>query len=289
MSHDGVASVDDGREVAALVEHAEIHAHDGGVVYVAAHGTLVRADDHQMIAVGMNVGDAGEQLFEHLIGRHQIVKAHQRDGVLHTGVVSIEGDDVGDSHALQLLQSGRAVERLAVVAAMLTAAVEDRHDHVDPVRLAAGRLDDTLEILKMVVGRHHVFLAEHGVGAVVVAYVHHDEQVHAAHAFTQHTLAVARRKARAARLDQKILRIHTAVLCPAYQIAVDFPAEILSPSHGYDLQRCDASLTILKNGLCRKFCRHFTFPSFISISQAPTGQRPSGQTNPFYEFQYTIF
>ena len=109
--------------------------------------------------------------------------------------MSIKGDDVLDAHGLQLLQSERAVEALAVVAAVLAAAEEDRHDYAQTVRLAAGRLDETLEILEMIVRAHAVLLAEHVVLAAVVSHVDEKIKIHPTDGILDQALAVAGLKA----------------------------------------------------------------------------------------------
>ena len=49
MCLDGVLTVDDYGVVAALIEHADIHAHNGGIVHAAGHGTLIGGDDGDLI------------------------------------------------------------------------------------------------------------------------------------------------------------------------------------------------------------------------------------------------
>ena len=63
---------------------------------------------------------------------------------------------------------------------MLAALVEERKDHGDPVRFSAGRGNDALEILKMVVRGHMVFLAADLIGNAVIRHVAKDEEITAA-------------------------------------------------------------------------------------------------------------
>ena len=51
MGHDGVLSVDYSGIVAALVEHTHLYAENVGEVDCSVHGSLVRADDHQMFLI----------------------------------------------------------------------------------------------------------------------------------------------------------------------------------------------------------------------------------------------
>lgn len=141
---DRVAAVHDAGIIAALVEHAELHAKHGGIIHVAVQRALIRADDHEIILVGREVREILEELFQHLICRHQVVKAHDRHGVLHARVVRVKGEQIRNAHLLQLLQHVCAVERLAVAAAVLAAAVQQRHDDVHAVRFAARRLNQAL-------------------------------------------------------------------------------------------------------------------------------------------------
>ena len=104
MGNDGVAAVHNAAVIAALVEHAQVHAQHTGVVHVAVDGALVGADDHEAVRGGLEVGDVLEHGLHHLVGGHHVVHAHQGHRVGHPGVVGVEGDDVGHAHALQLLQ-----------------------------------------------------------------------------------------------------------------------------------------------------------------------------------------
>lgn len=148
-------------------------------------------DNHKVIPLGRKVGEVAEHGFQHLIGRHQVVKAHQGHSVLHTGVVGVKGDHVVHAHGLQLLQREGAVQRFPVAAAVLPSAVEQGHHHGDAVGLAHGGLDQPLQVLVMVVGGHVVLLAKVLVGAAVVAHIHHKVQVIAPHGALQNALAIA--------------------------------------------------------------------------------------------------
>ncbi|MPN21823.1 hypothetical protein SDC9_169205 [bioreactor metagenome] len=73
---------------------------------------------------------------------------------------------------LKLLKHNCAVKRFAIAAFMLSAAVKDRHYDIHSVRLSACGLNDSFQILKMVVGTHCVFAVEKLVCAVIVPYIH---------------------------------------------------------------------------------------------------------------------
>lgn len=142
---------------------------------------LIGRDNHKVLPAGGNVGKGPEHGLEHLVRGHQVVKAHQGHGVLHPGVVGVKGDHVVHTHVLQLLQGKGAVQRLPVASAVLPPAIEQGHHHGQAVGLAHGRLDQPLQVLKMVIGRHVVFLAKILVCAAVVAHIHNKVQVIAPH------------------------------------------------------------------------------------------------------------
>ena len=180
-----------------------------------------------MIPVGLQVGIAAEQSLQRLVGGNNVVKAHDRHGVLHAGVVRVKGDDVGNAQLAQLLKGHGTVQGFAVIAPVLAAAVQQGHDDVDAVCFAARRLDDPLQILKMVVGGHGVFLAEQLVGAAVIAHIHQDEQVVTANAGFDDALAVTGGEAGTLRLHQEIGLRSAALLRPGHQMAVDLFPQLL--------------------------------------------------------------
>ena len=53
MGNDRVAAVNDSGVVTALIEHTHINSEVVGQVYGTVHGTLIRADDHEMILVDL--------------------------------------------------------------------------------------------------------------------------------------------------------------------------------------------------------------------------------------------
>ena len=84
------------------------------------------------------------QTLDELIDRHDGVETVQRDGVLDTGIVCIEGDNIVNAHPDQLLQRDCAVQRLTHGALMLPALVQIRHDDGDPAGFAADSGNDAL-------------------------------------------------------------------------------------------------------------------------------------------------
>ena len=94
------------------------------------HRTLVRADDHEMILVNLQVRLRFQKRFDKLIRRIEVVKAFQRNRVLHTRVMGIKSDDVGYSHVNQFLQCLGTVQRFAFGTFVLAAFVKKRHDDI---------------------------------------------------------------------------------------------------------------------------------------------------------------
>ena len=91
--------------------------------------------------------------------------------------MGIEGDDVLYTHIHQLLQSQCAVQRFTGGASVLSALIEEGHDHVDTLCFSTGSSNDTLQILIMVIGRHMVDLTTHFVGQAVVCDIKHDIEI----------------------------------------------------------------------------------------------------------------
>ena len=57
---------------------------------------------------------------------------------------------------------------------MLTALIQERHDDSDLSRLVCHGRDDSLQISIVIVRRHSLSLATHGVCAAIVSYIKHD-------------------------------------------------------------------------------------------------------------------
>ena len=199
-----------------------------------------------MVAVQLEVGNGAEHGFQHLIGRHHVVKAHQGHGVLHAGVVGVKGDDVGDAHGLQLLQRDGAVQAFPVGAAVLAAAVQQRHNDAHALGFAAGGLDQTFQVLEMVVRGHKVLMAENLVFLVVIAHVYDEIDIVAAHGGADEALAVAGGKAGAFALDDKRVLAHPGLLRPAEQVTVDLGGELLGAGHGNQAEVGEAFIGVEK-------------------------------------------
>jgi hypothetical protein len=102
------------------------------------------------------------------------------------------------------------------------------------VGLAAGGLDNPLEIHEMVVRRHGVLFAEHFVGAAVVPNIDQNEQVVAADAGFDNPLAVSGGEPGAFRLHHKGVVGAAAFVRPFGQVCVDFFAQFPGALQGDD-------------------------------------------------------
>ena len=96
----------------------------------------------------------------------------QRNCILYTRIVSIESDDVVYTHAYQLLQCQRTVQRLTGRSLVLTALVQERHDDRDTTGLTTDCCDDTLQILIVIIGRHMILITAQGISHGVVQYIY---------------------------------------------------------------------------------------------------------------------
>ena len=127
---------------------------------------------------------------------------------------------------------------------MLPAAVQQRHDHVDPVGLPLSGLDQPLQVLVMVVRRHVVFVPKQIVGAVIVAHIHQDKQVRAPDGGFDDALAVAGGEPGALRLDPECLFIAAALSAPLHQVLVNLRSKALRAVHHNEPQWRDPVLPV---------------------------------------------
>ena len=88
-------------------------------------------------------------------------------------------EDVFNAHVGQLFETHCAVERFSLGSLVLAALVQERHDDGDTLCRSNGSTDDTLQILKMIVGRHMVRMSADGIGHAVVGDIGDQEQIRA--------------------------------------------------------------------------------------------------------------
>ncbi len=131
-----------------------------------------------------------QKSLDELIRGGEIVKAVQRDGILHPGIVGIEGDEIADAHVTQLPQGKGAVQGLPAAPFVLPALIEEGHDDIDSVGLAVAGGDDALQVLVMIVRGHMVRVAVHIVCNAVVADIYQQKQVFAADGLTEEGLSL---------------------------------------------------------------------------------------------------
>ena len=161
----------------------------------------------------------------------------------------IERDDVVHAHAVEFLQHQRAVQAFAGAAAVLTAAVEQRHDNGDALRLAANGCNGALQVHVVVIGGHRHFMPVHVVGAVVRTDIAEDVEIQSANGILNQSLAFAVTEARAGCAHEEVLATHTwrcghiarqgffRVLAPLQQPLVHLVAHVLRAAHGNQAQR----------------------------------------------------
>ena len=245
MSNDGISAVHDNGVVAALVEHSHVNAHYGSVEHVSLERALVRAYYHEVILVNNEVGEISEHRLEHLIRRHYVIKTHQRNCIAYSRVVSVNGDNVGNAHSLELLKRYCAIEGLTIASSVLASAVKQRHDHIDTVGLSACRLDNSHQIHVVIVGGHAVLLVEELILAAIVSYVYKDKQILAADGAPDKSLGVAGLETRALALDHVIVVGHAVTVCPSLEVTVDLCAQLLGAVHADKSKRSNGIVVLI--------------------------------------------
>ena len=274
MGDDGVAAVDDAAVVAALVEHAQVAAQHAGIVHVAVHGALVGRDDHEVILVEGNVRHMMQQALEHLIGGHDVVEAHGGHGVHNAGVMGVKRDDVLDTDVAQLLQRKGAVQALTADAAMLAAAVQAGHDDADAVGAAGNGLDQTHQVLEVVVRGEMVLIPEQLIGNAVVARIDEDIQVVAAGGRLDETLCVAGLETRAVGRDDEAVDIRVADLArPADEVTVNEFAKLLCARTGNQTEIGDCVLFGKEITRAKILFSHYRYSLLPSCVVNTTGAR----------------
>ena len=69
MCNDRVASIDNLRVVTTLIEHTHVQSEHICKINCTAHTTLIRADDHHVIAVDLKICLGLEQILDELVDR----------------------------------------------------------------------------------------------------------------------------------------------------------------------------------------------------------------------------
>ena len=229
VSLDGIFTVDYDGVVTALVEHTDVQTQHRGIVHASLHSTLVGRNDHHAVLIDYDIRHASDQRLDHLVGGSDVVKAVQRDRVTNSGVVCIEGDDVGNTHRAQLLQHQRAVQRFSCLSAVLSALIEHGHDDGDSSCLTRNSSNDALKVGVVVVGAHGNGHAVHLVGNAVIENVTDDVHVLSAHGLLDQRLSLARTESGASDVDK--IRVVRTKSVPVLEIIVNLFCDFLASAH----------------------------------------------------------
>ena len=98
MGNDRIAAVNDSGVITAFVEHTHIHAQYVGQIDGTSGTAGIGADHHGVVTGYLKVRFCLEKTFDKLVGRLYRLKAVQRDGILHAGVMGIKGNDIVHTH-----------------------------------------------------------------------------------------------------------------------------------------------------------------------------------------------
>ncbi len=99
MGYNRIAAVHNLAVISAFVEHSHIKTQHICQIYCTVGTSLIRADNHHMIAVDLQIIGFPENAFDKLVSRLYGFKAVERDGVLYAGVVGVKGDNIIHTHA----------------------------------------------------------------------------------------------------------------------------------------------------------------------------------------------
>ena len=163
-----------------------------------------------MVLVNLQVIGGPEQRLHKLIDGHDIVKAAQGDGVLHTRIVGVKGQDIIHAHIDQLLEHKSTIHGLAGTSSMLPALIEEGQDDSDGRRLAGGGANQSLDIRIDIIGRHVIHVAADLVLEAVVQDVRNDIEINSTDRFCDKSFRFSGTKPGTAGFDQ--VRISTVIL-----------------------------------------------------------------------------
>ena len=178
MGNNRIASIDDLRIIAPLVEHTHIQIQHVGQIDRALGGSLVRADRHHVVAVDLQILEVAQKPFDKLVCGANRFKAIQRDGILHPWIMGVKSNDIVYAHPHQFLKRQGAVQGFPAASLVLAAFIQERHDHVKTAGLSADSGDDTLQILIMIVRGHVILMSCQRVSQAVIADVYHQIDIH---------------------------------------------------------------------------------------------------------------
>ena len=100
MCHDGIPPVDHTGIIPAFIEHTHIHTKIVSHVDSAGCGALIRADDHQVVCVNLQIWHMGQKSLDKLVRRLYCLKTAHGNGILHPRIMGIKGNDVFHTHTV---------------------------------------------------------------------------------------------------------------------------------------------------------------------------------------------
>ena len=188
-----------------------------------------------MILVELHIRCIAQNIFDELVSRLNGFESMQRNRVLYTRIVGVEGDNVLYAHRGQLLQAECAVERLSSGSFMLTAFVQEWHNNIDSTGFSTDSCNDTLQILEMVIRRHVVCVAAKRIRQTVIADIKQNVDIISADRFVDDTFCLSRTETRNLRLNDIAValiafvggnvflsKFISASFSPLNQVIVDF-------------------------------------------------------------------
>ena len=157
---------------------------------------------------------------------------------------------------------------------MLAAAVQAGHDDADAVGAACNGLDQTHQVLEVVVRGEMVLIPEQLIGNAVVARIDKDIQVVAAGGRLDETLCVAGLETRAVGRDDEGVDIRVADLArPADEVTVNEFAKLLCAGTGNQTEIGDCVLFGKEITRAKILFSHYRYSLLPSCVVNTTGAR----------------
>ena len=192
-----------------------------------------------MVTVDLQVIYGTQKSLDELVSRLNSVKTVERDCVLHSGIVSIKGDDIVHAHTGKFLQSDRAVQGFTGGSLGLKTLIQIGHNDCDTACLSAYCSYYALEVGKMIIRRHVIVKSEHAVSLVVIDYIHKDVEIHAAYGFVYDTFTLTGTETRFLGIDdvsrtkiackgRTVLMFVLTFCAPVLEICIDFFSHCLT-------------------------------------------------------------
>ena len=231
MSDNRIASFYNFCIISSLIESSYVYSGHVSEIDCSAHGTFVRADDHHIFRLHMNVRYILQKGLDKLIRRLNSFKAFQRDCILYPWIVCVESDNIFYAHIGQLLKCQCTIQRFPGTAFVLSAFIKEWHNDCNTSCLATDGSDDSLQILKVIIRWHVVDLPTYFVRQTVVTDIHQKIDIFAANRFIQNTFGLAGSETRTYRINNirilfiicKMNRgIYTHSVSPSHDVIVNF-------------------------------------------------------------------